>query len=66
VIDRVKAHALANYDKGGWDVIVKCWSDEQIYEATKTCRTISGAVRELFGVVSVYADQQADAVNSAF
>ena len=66
MINGVKAHAQANYDKGGWDVIVECWSDEQIYEATKTCRTISGAVRELSGVVSVYADQQADAINSAF
>jgi hypothetical protein len=66
LIDGVKAHALAHYTHGGWDVIVECWSDEQIFDATRKCRTVSGAVKELSTVVDVYADQQADAKNSAF
>jgi hypothetical protein len=28
VVNGVKAHALAHYTDGGWDVIVECWSDD--------------------------------------
>jgi hypothetical protein len=68
LIDGVKAYAQAHYTDGGWDVIVECWDDAQIYEATKTSRTINGAVTNstLSACVDVWADQQADAVNSAF
>jgi hypothetical protein len=66
VIDGGKAHALAHYSDGGWDVIVECWSDDQILDATRGSRTVSGAVKMLSAVVDVYADQQADAKNSAF
>ena len=61
VIDGVKAHAVANYDQGGWDVIVECWSDDQIEEATRGSRTVNGAVKMLSGAVSVWADQEAEA-----
>lgn len=67
VIDGVKAHALEHYTDGGWDVIAECWSDDQIMDATIKCRTVAGAVKLLQdGVFSVWADQQADARNSAF
>ena len=61
VINGVKAHALEHYTDGGWDVIVECWDDAQIEEATRGSRTVNGAVRMLEGAVSVWADQQAEA-----
>jgi hypothetical protein len=33
LIEAVKAHALANYETGGWDYIVECWGDAEIAEA---------------------------------
>lgn len=66
LVEGVKAHALAHYEDGGWDVVVECWGDGQIAEHVKGARTIAGAVRRFEDVVSVWADRQADARNSAF
>lgn len=32
LIAAVKAHAAANYESGGWDVLVECYEDEEIAE----------------------------------
>lgn len=66
LVEAVKAHALAHYEEGGWDVVVECWDDAQIAEHVKGTRTVTGAVGRFEGVVSVWADRQADARNSAF
>lgn len=66
LIQAVKDHALAHYNDGGWDVIVECWEDEQIGEAIGKATTVTGAIKKIKGIVSVYADYQADAINSAF
>ena len=61
-VEEVKAHALAHYDEGGWDVIVECWDDAYIQEVLDG----PGGVDTILGCVAVWADQQADARNSAF
>lgn len=69
--EAVKAHALEHYEDGGWDVIVECWSDSDI-AAVLACaldpiKTAADAISHFAdGVVAVWADQQADAINSAF
>jgi len=30
--ERLKAHALANYDKDGWDFFVECWGEREFEE----------------------------------
>lgn len=35
IVEGVKAHALAHYNDGGWDVIVECWTDAEIGEHVK-------------------------------
>jgi len=47
-------------------VIEEAWDDEQIAKAIGYAETVPGAVRKLRVVVGIYADRQADAVNSAF
>lgn len=58
-----------HYTDGGWDVIVECWTLDQIeaYIVEAGVTTFADAVK-LFGegVVAIWADQQADAINSAF
>jgi hypothetical protein len=66
MVEAVKAHALEHYEDGGWDVVVECWDDEQIAEQIAGATTVAEAVAAFAGVVSVWADQQADARNSAF
>lgn len=31
-IDAIRAHALANYSNGGWDVVAEAWSADDILE----------------------------------
>jgi hypothetical protein len=30
LIEVVKQHAVNNYETDGWDILVECWSDEEI------------------------------------
>ena len=66
LVEFIKAHALANYEAGGWDVIVEAWDDSQIAEQIGGARTEKGAVAKFANVIGVYSDRQADARNSAF
>jgi hypothetical protein len=66
LIDAVKAHALAHYQDGGWDVIVETYDDGMIAEQIGKARTPAGAIRKFAPLVDVWADRQADAINSAF
>lgn len=61
LIAAVRTHALDNYEKGGWDVIVECWEDSDIDEAIEGAKTLKGAIRKLRPVVGVWAERQADA-----
>jgi hypothetical protein len=62
-------YAEDHYTDGGWDVIVECWTLDMIedYIIEAGVCTFADAVK-LFGdgVVAIWADQQADAINSAF
>lgn len=68
LVEFIKAHALANYENGGWDVIVECWNDEAI--ALTLAELGITTEREALGyftrITDVWADRQADARNSAF
>jgi hypothetical protein len=30
LVEAVKAHAVKNYEQGGWDYVVECWSSADI------------------------------------
>lgn len=61
LINDIRGYALANYDKGGWDVIVEAWDDDQIADVIGKARTLNGALRKLRPIIDVYADRQTDA-----
>ena len=66
LVEAVKAHALAHYNDGGWDVIVECYTDAEIADQIGGARTVKGALAKFRDGVSIWADRQADAINSAF
>lgn len=66
LVEAVKAHAIAHYEDGGWDVIVEAWDDDQIREQIGYATTTKGAIAKFASAVDVYSDRQADARNSAF
>jgi len=61
LVKEVREYAEANYEKGGWDVIVECWSDEDIAEVIVGAKTKLGAIRKISPIVEVFADRQAEA-----
>ena len=61
LVAAVKEYAQANYEKGGWDVIVECWDDEQISTVIAPAKTLDAALKNMRCIVDVYAERQADA-----
>jgi hypothetical protein len=61
LVERVKAHALAHYTDGGWDVIVECWDDEDIADAIAPATNFRDAIRNMKEFVEIYEERQADA-----
>jgi len=68
-IELMKQWCADHYEQGA-DTMVECWSDEDYEDLFVTLdgqpRTTEQAWQSLKAVASVYADQQADARNSAF
>jgi len=59
-------YAQEHYEDGGWDVIVECWTIKSIMETLEDDESQEEALEGFKDLVSVWADQQADAVNSVW
>lgn len=72
LIARVKAYALAHYNDGGWDVFVECYGDREYNEfIDRELKYQPDAdedklFEEFAATASIWADREADAINSAF
>jgi hypothetical protein len=57
IIAALKRHALDNYEKGGWDVIVECWSDEEIRAQLEKdgVTTLEGALKSFKDQIDVWS-----------
>lgn len=66
LIKAVREHALANYETGGWDYIVECYSDEEIQEAIGGAKTVKGAIRNVGQVVGVQDSVRKDVQGEIF
>lgn len=68
LIEAVKKHAYENYENGGWDVIVECWTDDEIEERLieDGAGSVEDAIKSFMVLAEIWAERQADARNSAF
>ena len=57
-------YAQEHYNDGGWDVIVECWSLKEIMDEIQDDDSKGDALKHLESVVDVWAERQADALNS--
>lgn len=65
-IETLKAHALANYEKG-MDTFVECYDTAEWTELLDDCGGSVEEAKKLMGkLAEVFLDRQADARNSAF
>jgi len=78
LVAAVRAHAAANYNKGGWDFVVECWSDKEIEETIRgtsvfdeapispPITTAARAIKEVKSVVSIQAAGRAEIIATEF
>jgi len=66
LIKAVRDHAMANYEKDGWDYIIECYSDEDIKEAIGGAKTVAGAIRNVKQIVSRMDDRRKDVQGEIF
>jgi hypothetical protein len=66
LIEAVKAYALAHYEKDGWDYVVECYSDADLAEIIKGCRTASGAIKRVRAAIKPRADYRSEIQSEAF
>lgn len=63
LVEAVKAHALANYEKKfGWSEVIECYSDEQILEIVEGCTTPEQAIEAVADLVDVREERYREAV----
>jgi hypothetical protein len=68
LVQAVKAHATANYNHGGWDYVVECWSDEDIAEVLREhkCKGKATAIAAIGSRVKVLDGVRRDVQAEAF
>lgn len=61
MVEAVKNHAKANYERDGWDMVVECYEDTEIEEEIAGCATVEEAIARLGEIASVWDDRRKDA-----
>ena len=63
LVTAVKAHALAHYEEGGWDVLVECWDDADMAEVLVEvgATTLEEALAAFAPLVDGWSERQTDA-----
>ena len=65
-VKEIKAFALANYNKDGWDIVVECYSDDEIFELTGGCKTAQQAIEKIGRIVKDQDEYRKDIQATAF
>ena len=58
LVQAVRAHAIANYNKGGWDFLVECWEDYYIESEIGNAKTVRGAITACKRTLSLMDEQR--------
>lgn len=59
-VQAVREYAERNYEKGGWDYIVECWSDDEIKDKIAGVKTRWGAIERIRACIAPLASYRAD------
>jgi hypothetical protein len=59
-VKEVRDHAYANYEGGGWDYVVECYSDAEIAALTKTAKTAEEAIEMVGREVGIRDEYRKD------
>lgn len=65
LVRAVKAHALANYATGGWDIVVEAYDAAELAKEIGDATTVEAAIAKVGEVVEFLADMQRDRMAEA-
>lgn len=58
LVEAVKLHATANYNRSGWDFVVEAWEDSDIAESIQGAKTVAGAISKVRLIVQALQGQR--------
>jgi hypothetical protein len=64
LIDAVIMHAADHYEVGGWDILVECWEDEDIWKVIEGATSEKEAIRLAAEALKPLSDYRDDIVNA--
>ena len=66
MIAAVRAHAEAHYEEGGWDILVECMDNDEIFSDIGNAQTIEEAITNVGKVLGICDDHRKDVQATAF
>jgi hypothetical protein len=66
LVDAVRDYAVDHYEQAGWDIVVECYTDEELAAEIGRARTVKGAIRNVGAAVGVYDGKRRDIQATAF
>lgn len=60
LIDAVRAHAMENWHKDGWDYLAECWDDQDIAIAIGDAKTARAAIAACKRQVRILDDHRSE------
>jgi hypothetical protein len=66
IIQQVRAHALENYEQGGWDYLVECWSDADIIQWAEDATTLEEAITNISVTLELLDERRSEVRSEIF
>lgn len=66
LVKAVKYHAVANYNKDGWDYVVECYEDDEIANEIRGAREPREAIRMIGKILKAKDDLRKDIQSETF
>ena len=63
-IEAVILHAVDNYETDGWDILVECWSDDEIWDVIQSATSEEEAIQLALKALQPLSDYRDDIVNA--
>ena len=64
LVEAVIQHAVDHYEIGGWDILVECWSDEEIWSWIEGAASEKEAIRLVAQALKPIHEHRMEIVNS--
>lgn len=64
LLDSIRQHAITHYEEDGWDILVECWSDDDILEVIGDSTSFEEAIIALSDTLSTINEYRQEIQNA--